>query len=101
MSENANKGVIEQLERLYTLLEDAVEYNKYAKSGCVLEYGEKINNVVLSADDLQGTPTVFSKFPVFPLDPAESIEAEKGYESKKKTLTYLAVLAAVCMVIFF
>lgn len=101
MSDNPNKEVMEKLERLQFLIQETFKWEDYVKTGCALEYNDKIKSVMMSADDLKDVPTVFKKFPVFPIDETERIEAGNSYNSKKKILTFIAALAVVCLVLFF
>ena len=101
MSDNPNKEVIEKLERLHFLIQETFKWDDYIQSGYLLEYGDKIEKVVLSASDLDAVPAVFHSFPVFPIDGAKREEAKRNYNNKKKILAFLAVLSAICLVVFF
>ncbi len=101
MSQNSNKEVIEQLEKLHALLEEALECDEYVKSGCGQEYGDKIKKVIMTVDDLKGTPAVFKNFPVFPIDNDELPVLKQEYEKRKKIWTYILVATVILVLIFF
>lgn len=101
MIENSNKEIIEKLERLHYLLEEALECDEYVKSGCAEEYSGKIESVIMTADNLSNVPSVFKNFPVFPIDSSDVFVAKQDYEKRKKIFTYIIVPTLVCVLIFF
>lgn len=101
MIENSNKEIIEKLERLHFLLEEALECDEYIKSGCAEEYSGKIESVIMKADNLSNVPSVFKNFPVFPIDSSDVFVAKQDYEKRKKIFTYIIVPTLVCVLIFF
>lgn len=101
MVENSNKEIIEKLERLHFLLEEALECDEYVKSGCAEEYGGKIKESILTADNLGGVPSVFKKLPVFPIDSSEIPTAKQEYEKRKKIFTCISIPTVVFVLIFF
>ena len=101
MSDNSNKEVIEKLERINFLLDESLECNEYVNSGCLQEYGEKLQKVVVNANDLTNVPSVFKNCPVFPMDADEVNKAKQEYENKKKIFAYIALPTALFIIIYF
>ena len=96
-----NKVIIEKLERLDSLLDESLKLSDYIEGGCAIEYSDKITAEIERIGKLQGRPSVFKSMPCFPEGGAELPQLEKTYNSKKKTLTILALCAGVIVLIYF
>lgn len=96
-----NKEIIQKLEKLQSLLDESYELSEYVEHGCVKEYGAKAAQVIKDADDLKGTPSIFSNMPSFPLDSDKYIELETDFNSRKKKQHIIAAITVVCLIIFF
>lgn len=101
MEMNQNQEIIEKLEKLYTLLDEAYDANEYAKNGCIQEYGEKILPIIKTVNDLTGVPSVYSNLPTFPIDNSECDELEQSFFKVKKRFTIVLSITVIFVVIYF
>lgn len=96
---NQNQEIIEKLEKLYTLLDEAYDANEYAKSGCTKEYSQKILPIIKTVNDLKGVPSIFSNLPTSPVENKGYIETEQSLEKVKKRFYAVLVVTIICFII--
>lgn len=96
---NQNQEIIEKLEKLYSLLDEAYDANEYAKSGCTQEYGKKISSIIMTVNDLKGVPSVFSNLPTSPVENVGYIETEQSLEKVKKRFYAVLVVTIISFII--
>ncbi len=95
-----NKEIIEKLEKLDQLLDEAYELNEYAENGCIQEYGRRAFDVKLGVEDLNGAPSAFSSIPSFPMDKEEYEKVEQGRKSQKKLFLVTLAITVLCFFIY-
>lgn len=96
---NQNQEIIEKLEKLYTLLDEAYDANEYAKNGCTQEYGKKILPIIKTVNDLKGVPSIFLNLPTSPVENMGYIETEQSLEKVKKRFYAVLIVTIISFII--
>lgn len=96
---NQNQEIIEKLEKLYTLLDEAYNANEYAKSGCTQEYSKKILPIIKTVNDLKCVPSVFSNLPDSSVPNAEYKETEQSLQKLQKRFYAVLFITIITFII--
>lgn len=100
MSAQDNKEVIKELEHVQNLLYEANEKNIFLTSKSDEQFDEKMISLREELGVLE-KPSVFSNFPVFPLEKSYYAATEKDAESKKSVFRIALIITIVLLVLYF
>ncbi len=101
MINDENKKVVEQLEKLDSLLNECFELSDYIEGGCAVEYSEKISREIKKVEKLPCVPSVFECIPTFPKGYNEMLNLKNIYNGKKRLFTGLLIASIAAVVLYF
>lgn len=95
------KQILNELERVDGLLDDAIRQHDFYNSGWIEECTREIERVIAPFKKIPKKPSVFENMPLFPPESTELVKLENEYRAKKKTLTILIGVVVASALLFF